>query len=256
MFTPAAPIRSCATCHKLTYFRFPHVSEGRAAQRERHTTREPRPSAKASLRPMRTTDVRPRHEASPTRREPCPGERTIDHTRLPLDSRCGWRRRPQNGPVAQRLEQGTHNPLVPGSNPGGPTTAAESRQIDRSTLGSGDAVRPADRPIPPRGSVRLWTNSLGRAYPPSCDLLVHPVRTIYRLAALGFCEELVPVYARLAVVASGDPKLLNVARSGKWAVFEVIDRGIGIPAADRDPLFQMFHRGKMSGRSAEPGSVR
>ena len=26
------------------------------------------------------------------------------------------------GPVAQRLEQRTHNPLVPGSNPGGPTT--------------------------------------------------------------------------------------------------------------------------------------
>ena len=26
------------------------------------------------------------------------------------------------GPIAQRLEQGTHNPLVPGSNPGGPTT--------------------------------------------------------------------------------------------------------------------------------------
>jgi hypothetical protein len=26
----------------------------------------------------------------------------------------------QHGPVAQRLEQGTHNPLVPGSNPGGP----------------------------------------------------------------------------------------------------------------------------------------
>lgn len=25
------------------------------------------------------------------------------------------------GPVAQRLEQWTHNPLVPGSNPGGPT---------------------------------------------------------------------------------------------------------------------------------------
>ena len=24
------------------------------------------------------------------------------------------------GSVAQRLEQGTHNPLVPGSNPGGP----------------------------------------------------------------------------------------------------------------------------------------
>jgi hypothetical protein len=25
-----------------------------------------------------------------------------------------------SGPIAQRLEQGTHNPLVPGSNPGGP----------------------------------------------------------------------------------------------------------------------------------------
>ena len=27
------------------------------------------------------------------------------------------------GPVAQRLEQGTHNPLVGGSNPSGPTLA-------------------------------------------------------------------------------------------------------------------------------------
>jgi hypothetical protein len=27
----------------------------------------------------------------------------------------------RNGPLAQRLEQWTHNPLVPGSNPGGPT---------------------------------------------------------------------------------------------------------------------------------------
>ena len=27
-----------------------------------------------------------------------------------------------SGPIAQRLEQGTHNPLVPGSNPGGPTS--------------------------------------------------------------------------------------------------------------------------------------
>src|SRR5438445_4514188 len=28
---------------------------------------------------------------------------------------------PDPGPLAQRLEQRTHNPLVPGSNPGGPT---------------------------------------------------------------------------------------------------------------------------------------
>ena len=30
-----------------------------------------------------------------------------------------------SGPVAQRLEQGTHNPLVGGSNPSGPTNAIE-----------------------------------------------------------------------------------------------------------------------------------
>ena len=31
--------------------------------------------------------------------------------------------RPENGPLAQRLEQGTHNPLVVGSNPTRPTTS-------------------------------------------------------------------------------------------------------------------------------------
>src|SRR5215472_16579137 len=34
-------------------------------------------------------------------------------------------RESQFGPVAQRLEQGTHNPLVGGSNPSGPTTPQE-----------------------------------------------------------------------------------------------------------------------------------
>ena len=38
-------------------------------------------------------------------------------TRASLVSFC----LPSNGPVAQRLEQGTHNPLVLGSNPSGPT---------------------------------------------------------------------------------------------------------------------------------------
>ena len=33
-----------------------------------------------------------------------------------------------NGPVAQRLEQGTHNPLVPGSNPGGPSLRFGAQQ--------------------------------------------------------------------------------------------------------------------------------
>jgi hypothetical protein len=39
------------------------------------------------------------------------------------------------GPVAQRLEQGTHNPLVPGSNPGGPSlrfgAEAKMRRLSR-----------------------------------------------------------------------------------------------------------------------------
>ena len=37
---------------------------------------------------------------------------------------CG--RLTSEGPVAQRLEQGTHNPLVRGSNPCGPTNAFRS----------------------------------------------------------------------------------------------------------------------------------
>ena len=40
---------------------------------------------------------------------------------------CGCRRMGLcRGPVAQRLEQATHNRLVPGSNPGGPTNLASS----------------------------------------------------------------------------------------------------------------------------------
>ena len=32
------------------------------------------------------------------------------------------------GSIAQRLEQGTHNPLVPGSNPGGPIFEVEGER--------------------------------------------------------------------------------------------------------------------------------
>ena len=41
-----------------------------------------------------------------------------------------------NGPLAQRLEQWTHNPLVPGSNPGGPTN------FGRVNLFATQSVRP------------------------------------------------------------------------------------------------------------------
>ncbi len=42
------------------------------------------------------------------------------------------------GPVAQRLEQGTHNPLVVGSNPTGPTSLTlckpmKQRVLDKSS---------------------------------------------------------------------------------------------------------------------------
>jgi PilZ domain len=37
------------------------------------------------------------------------------------------------GPVAQRLEQRTHNPLVPGSNPGGPTNLNRSESVPLSS---------------------------------------------------------------------------------------------------------------------------
>jgi hypothetical protein len=40
----------------------------------------------------------------------------------PSDSKSAYQ-----GPVAQRLEQGTHNPLVGGSNPSGPTIKITSR---------------------------------------------------------------------------------------------------------------------------------
>src|SRR5205807_2603618 len=40
------------------------------------------------------------------------------------------------GPVAQRSEQGTHNPLVPGSNPGGPNVlVANSANAERALAG-------------------------------------------------------------------------------------------------------------------------
>ena len=55
--------------------------------------------------------------------------------------------RQHGGPVAQRLEQGTHNPLVPGSNPGGPSstnqllgTIVESNRDERGNF-FGTAIR-------------------------------------------------------------------------------------------------------------------
>lgn len=43
--------------------------------------------------------------------------------------------------------------------------------------------------------------------------------------------------------AEGQPVLLAVAKKGTNAIFQVIDRGCGIPATDQARLFQAFHRG-------------
>ena len=45
----------------------------------------------------------------------------------------GYFRPPQHGPVAQRSEQGTHNPLVAGSNPARPTFGRSISRGDKST---------------------------------------------------------------------------------------------------------------------------
>src|SRR6476469_8677069 len=55
------------------------------------------------------------------------GQECPPHTNVVLDSLAG--------PLAQRLEQWTHNPLVPGSNPGGPTNStAHSPARPRQTI--------------------------------------------------------------------------------------------------------------------------
>ena len=53
--------------------------------------------------------------------------------------------RASNGPIAQRLEQGTHNPLVAGSNPAGPTCPRGEWGVARREWGAKRESRVADR---------------------------------------------------------------------------------------------------------------
>src|SRR5262249_56944495 len=75
-----------------------------------------------------------------------------------------------DGPVAQRSEQGTHNPLVPGSNPGGPTTSLE---MALTASGGwrvwlwGAAGRAARRGIPSGARPRLPPPRQPRPPPPA-----------------------------------------------------------------------------------------
>src|SRR5690606_7222910 len=59
------------------------------------------------------------------------------------------------GPIAQRLEQGTHNPLVPGSNPGGPTIPRADVLLRTRDYPSGLAGR-VDVHLSPHARVHAW----------------------------------------------------------------------------------------------------
>jgi signal transduction histidine kinase len=51
----------------------------------------------------------------------------------------------------------------------------------------------------------------------------------------------------------GVPVRLQVRKEGENAVFDVCDRGIGIPAEDRERLFTAFHRGANVGHISGTG---
>ncbi len=48
-------------------------------------------------------------------------------------------------------------------------------------------------------------------------------------------------------IAAGGPVVVNVAVEQHWLRYEVIDHGPGVPAADRDKIFEPFHTGKTRG---------
>lgn len=87
-----------------------------------------------------------------------------------------------DGPIAQRLEQRTHNPLVPGSNPGGPTifsTSRYGRGCAHRSCRSGQALLAAEawfgRPFPRLAPLGLNTSWQFRSKC-DCPLLRHDCR--------------------------------------------------------------------------------
>jgi len=48
-------------------------------------------------------------------------------------------------------------------------------------------------------------------------------------------------------VAAGPPARVTVAVENGWLIFDVIDRGPGVPVADREKIFEPFHTGKTQG---------
>src|SRR6185437_1872688 len=97
------------------------------------------------------------------------------------------------GPVAQRLEQWTHNPLVPGSNPGGPTTHIFSDNYLCRIQNSPSA----------QGNGKLWVLAVphktlrqfaaGFHAAKLVHLVVQPVPTFRVLAGVGEASRPLPV---------------------------------------------------------------
>jgi hypothetical protein len=122
------------------------------------------------------------------------------------------------GPVAQRLEQGTHNPLVRGSNPCGPTRKRHRTAEDCC----GDVT-----PVGP-GSIRRSTPS--EVHPQILWWISYPFFSLRHFAQRAFCA------ARMRAMAAGD--ILRFRRAEDEAV-RAEDKAVR--AAD-DPPFWAFTR--------------
>ena len=72
----------------------------------------------------------------------------------------------KKGPVAQRLEQGTHNPLVPGSNPGGPSltnrATRHSNRLDLANSQRADRLPTQQRYPKTETNVASWNIASSR----------------------------------------------------------------------------------------------
>ncbi len=94
------------------------------------------------------------------------GERLVAGGRIGYSSDRTRRSRRFRGPVAQRLEQGTHNALVGGSNPSGPTCAPWSKTYracngpptPRRAVASSASVQRVSRALPDEPRSNAWTH--------------------------------------------------------------------------------------------------